>query len=310
MAYSVTKILPNSRQVFKRWDSRTISSSRQWRSDSFREEAKEVNSEKSLPKVLILTPVKDASRTIDRYVQLIENLHWPKSRLSIGILESDSIDGTPEAIHRVSERLETRADRVVLTKKDFGFRIPPDVPRWASAFQLARRAVLARSRNHLLFRALSDEDWVLWIDVDVSDYPPESIHRLLSYKRDIMHPHCVDRPNGRSFDLNAWAAGGTRHLEDMRSDASPVRLDSVGGTMLLVRADLHRDGLIFPAFRYGLESPAIRKNHPVWGKGEIETEGFAMMARDMGHQCWGLPDFEIVHGPGPSGLETSGAVDE
>jgi peptide chain release factor subunit 1 len=65
--------------------------------------------------------------------------------------------------------------------------------------------------------------------------------------------------------------------------------------MLLVRADLHRDGLIFPAFRYGIESSTMRKPHPTWGMGEIETEGLAMMARDMGYQCWGLPDFEIFH---------------
>ena len=40
-----------------------------------------------------------------------------------------------------------------------------------------------------------------------------------------------------------------------------------------------------------------RKHHPVWDAGEIETEGLAMMARDMGYQCWGLPDFEIIHAP-------------
>ncbi len=31
------------------------------------------------------------------------------------------------------------------------------------------------------------------------------------------------------------------------------------------------------------------------GLGEIETEGLAMMARDMGVQCWGVPDLEIFH---------------
>jgi hypothetical protein len=29
--------------------------------------------------------------------------------------------------------------------------------------------------------------------------------------------------------------------------------------------------------------------------GEIETEGFAIMAKDMGVECWGLPDLEIFH---------------
>lgn len=74
-----------------------------------------------------------------------------------------------------------------------------------------------------------------------------------------------------------------------------MRLDAVGGTMLLIRADLHRDGLIFPAFPYGAGSSRIRSSHPLWGKGEIETEGLGIMAADMGVQCWGLPDLEIIH---------------
>lgn len=30
-----------------------------------------------------------------------------------------------------------------------------------------RRGILARSRNFLLFEALHDEGWVLWLDVDI-----------------------------------------------------------------------------------------------------------------------------------------------
>jgi hypothetical protein len=249
------------------------------------------------PKVLILTPIKNADHHLDRYVDLIERLDWPHLQLSIGILESDSTDGTLERLETLRPRLRARAQSVTILKKDFGFHIPPGFPRWAPAFQLARRAVLARSRNQLLFGALDREDWVLWIDVDVIDYPPDTIGRLLREGRDIIQPHCVLVPNGPTFDLNAWTERGTRTMHDLRGSEVPVRLDSVGGCMLLVRADLHRDGLIFPAFRYGVESPAIRKPHPIWGAGEIETEGLAMMARDMGYQCWGLPDFEIIHAP-------------
>ena len=69
--------------------------------------------------------------------------------------------------------------------------------------------------------------------------------------------------------------------------------------MLLVRADLHRDGLVFPPFFYGNRSPWVRDPHPLRGDnvGEIETEGLAIMAKDMGTECWGLPDLEIVHAP-------------
>ena len=64
-------------------------------------------------------------------------------------------------------------------------------------------------------------------------------------------------------------------------------LDAVGGTMLLVRADVHRDGLVFPCYPYGLQIPRIRPpGMNVW-YGEIETEGLGIMAGDMGVQCWG-----------------------
>ena len=29
--------------------------------------------------------------------------------------------------------------------------------------------------------------------------------------------------------------------------------------------------------------------------GEVETEGLGLMARDMGYECWGMPNLEIVH---------------
>jgi peptide chain release factor subunit 1 len=84
-------------------------------------------------------------------------------------------------------------------------------------------------------------------------------------------------------------------MQDLRGADGPVRLDAVGGTVLLVKADLHREGLIFPPFPYGVESRFIRKPHPVWDAGEIETEGLGIMAKDMGSECWGLPDLEVVH---------------
>jgi len=247
------------------------------------------------PKVLILTPVKDAARHLERYVRNLEQLEYPREQLAIGLIEGDSRDGTYEALLALSPRLAKRFCRVGLWKRDYGFRMPVNVPRWTAAYQLQRRAVLARSRNQLLMRALGDADWVLWLDVDVISYPPDLIRALLSYSRDILHPNCVLEPGGPSFDLNAWRDKARLTLSDLRGANGPVRLDSVGGTVLFVKADLHRDGLIFPPFRYGIANPHIRDKHPVWGQGELETEGLGMMARDMGSQCWGLPDLEVLH---------------
>lgn len=57
-----------------------------------------------------------------------------------------------------------------------------------------------------------------------------------------------------------------------------IELDGVGGTALMVKADVHRDGAMFPAFPfYHL----------------VETEGFAKMAKRLGYQVFGLPDYFV-----------------
>ncbi|MBP2314227.1 glycosyltransferase [Azospirillum soli] len=251
------------------------------------------------PTVLVLTPVKNARRHLPAYLAALDRLDHPRDRLSLAFLEGDSEDGSSAYLDGRLEELRTRYRRVELHRHDFGVRLSG--PRWKPEVQGLRRATIARARNRLLTGALRDEQWALWIDADVVDFPPDVLTRLLDTGHDIVTPNCVTEPGGPSFDLNSfqftdeaaatdprhWVNGliqpprgvGRRYLHELRGQG-PVRLDGVGGTMLLVRAALHREGLVFPAFSY---------------RGYIETEGLAMMAKDMGVSCWGLPDVEILH---------------
>jgi len=251
--------------------------------------------------VLILTPAKNASPVLETYFSALSKLSYPAELISIGFLESDSRDNTYELIVQHAARLSGLYRRVGVWKRDFGFEMPADTPRWRPEWQLPRRTALARSRNHLLSRALVDEDWVLWIDADVMDYPVDIIERLLATGKDIVHPHCLIKwPNEavRTHDLNAWRDHGRLHMDDLRAEGDVVPLDSVGGTILLVRADVHRDGLIFPPFLYGKRNALIRENNFFSSsEGEIETEGLGVMASDMGYECWGMPNLEILHYP-------------
>jgi hypothetical protein len=251
--------------------------------------------------VLILTPLKNASPVLQTYFSALSNLSYPRELISIGFLESDSRDNTYELIVQHAVSLSGRYRRVGVWKRDFGFEIPAGTPRWSPQWQLLRRTTLARSRNHLLSRALVDEDWVLWIDADVIDYPADIVERLLATGKDIVHPHCLieqDNEPRTTFDLNAWRDHGRLHMDDLRAEGDVVPLDSVGGSMLLVRADAHRDGLIFPPFLYGRRNALIRPdNFFSSSEGEIETEGLGVMASDMGYDCWGMPNLEILHYP-------------
>ena len=182
--------------------------------------------------------------------------------------------------------------------------------------QRARRSAMSRARNSLLFTTIGPStSWVLWLDSDIIESPPTLIQDLASHDKPIIVPNCFQRfknENGeldtRPYDYNSWqdsqqaaelAAGmgpddillegydmeTYRTLMAMVPDKSETRdqraiipLDGVGGTALLVKAEVHRDGAMFPPFAfYHL----------------METEGFAKMARRLGWGCWGLPNYFV-----------------
>jgi hypothetical protein len=252
------------------------------------------------PVVLVLTPLKDAVEFLPGYLENLRALDYPREAISLGLLEGDSRDATPDLLRQVLPGLEAEFRRVTLVHRDFGLQLAG--PRWEPGVQRRRRSVLAKVRNHLLSSALADEEWVLWLDVDVTGYPADLVQRLLGARKDIVVPHCATTAGGPTYDLNTFVlhpqAGtlnwsqwlrdgilqpprgfGRMYLDELRGQGL-IRVDSVGGTALLVRADLHRDGLVFPSFPY---------------QHLIETEGLAAMARDMGTACWALPDLEVLH---------------
>ena len=255
-------------------------------------------------KVLILTPVKDAESSLEIYFDGLYRLTYPRELLSFGFLESDSANNTYQEIERRLAALSQQFRAASLWKKDFGFHIPKRMPRWDNRIQLERRSVLARSRNYLLSRAL-DDDWVLWLDIDIIEYPPDIIEKLITTGKPIVQPHCVKDYGGATYNPNAWRDKGKYLLQDLRNEGELVKLHAVGGTMLLIQADIHRQGLIFPPFLYGRKNPLMRKNNGFTGRGirrffrkrsgEVETEGLGLMAHDMGYECWGLPRLEIRH---------------
>ena len=251
------------------------------------------------PHILVLTPVKNATPHLQRFVENLNASTYPKNKISLAFLESDSDDGTYEELEKVLPLLRERYVRAELFKRDFGYR--PSRPRWDISEQFTRRSILARSRNLLMNLALRDEDWVLWMDIDLLRWPADAIERLLSPGEDIIVPHCV-KPDGNTFDLNTFVLDenadqlnweryvcdgilqppigfGRRYLGEFTGHER-VEVDGVGGTMLLVRADIHRQGLVYPACAFDFY---------------IETEGLARMAKGMGYSPCGLPDLTIVH---------------
>ncbi|RAL14307.1 mannosyltransferase complex subunit MNN9 [Aspergillus homomorphus CBS 101889] len=185
--------------------------------------------------------------------------------------------------------------------------------------QKARRESMSLARNSLLFTTLGPStSWVLWLDSDIVETPPTLIQDLTAHDRPVIVPNCfqryynkdVKKMDVRPYDFNSWIDSSTAqqladimgpdeillegyaelptyrslmaHManKDYPRPEREIQLDGVGGTALMVKADVHRDGAMFPAFPfYHL----------------VETEGFAKMARRLGYSVYGLPDYFVYH---------------
>ena len=211
-----------------------------------------------------------------------------------------------------------RFKSIIILRQDFETPLPSqdEVERHKMQNQKPRRAAMSKARNSLLFTTLGPQtSWVLWLDADIVETPPTLIQDLASHDKPIITPNCFQRfynkekgrMDERPYDFNNWQDSPTAQelagkmgsddilLEGYAEMATyralmaymetegaalhqEVPLDGVGGTALLVKADVHRDGAMFPAFPfYHL----------------IETEGFAKMAKRLNYQSTGLPNYKV-----------------
>jgi hypothetical protein len=255
--------------------------------------------------IAFLVPLRDAAEHIKPFLAAIQSLDYPSERIKLVFCEGDSTDGSWEVLREAVQPLRDSFRDIQLLQKEIGTpydREKRNKPR----LQRARRSALAKVRNHLIRHGLDEnDDWALWIDIDVWKFPSDIIATLIAQGRKIVVPNCVKVAGGPSFDRNSFVttrlerdhryyraitnglyqppaeSWGRLHLSDLRH-LDRVELHGVGGTMLLVDASLHRGGLLFPEKPY----------HDL-----VETEGFGVLARDLGITPVGLPKVEILHVP-------------
>jgi mannan polymerase complexes MNN9 subunit len=214
--------------------------------------------------------------------------------------------------------MKDRFASIIIERQDFDppLASQTEAERHKMENQKARRAAMSRARNSLLFTTLGPStSWVLWLDSDIIETPPTLIQDLAAHDKAIIVPNCFQKfedPKSkemleRPYDFNSWQDSDTARelaakmgpddilLEGYAQMATyrtlmaymfseggdprqEIALDGVGGTALLVKAEVHRDGAMFPPFPfYHL----------------IETEGFAKMAKRLGWSSTGLPNYKV-----------------
>ena len=207
---------------------------------------------------------------------------------------------------------------VTILRQDFDVPVSQDeAERHKMENQKTRRAAMSKARNSLLFTTIGPSTaWVLWLDSDIVETPRALIQDLASHNKPVIVPNCFQRYTNdegkkdvRPYDYNSWQDSeqalamakkmGPEEIllegyhdmatyrtlmarvadtADSRDQRKLMQLDGVGGTALMVKAEVHRDGAMFPPFPfYHL----------------IETEGFAKMARRLQYTCWGLPNYFV-----------------
>ncbi|WP_421914830.1 glycosyltransferase [Mesorhizobium sp.] len=257
------------------------------------------------PNIAVLVPLRDAADHIQPFLDALQALDYPKDRIKLVFCEGDSTDGSWEKLQVATAALSEKYRGIQLLRKHVGTSLDRE-KRAKPRHQRVRRGTIAKVRNHLIDHGLDDDDdWALWIDIDVWRFPDDVVNRLIGAGHRIVVPNCVKIAGGGSFDLNTFIATrferDYRYYRDIRGGlyqppaTSPNRLylsdvrhldivglDCVGGTMLLVDAALHRGGLRFPEIPY---------------RDLIETEGFGALANDLGIRPVALPKLEILHVP-------------
>ena len=272
--------------------------------------------DESKPKLVFLSILNDHTsygndRTFDDYISMIIKQTNYEMRPSIGLLISDEneskailskltleFDNYPfervMIIHQPNEPTSSREDR----KQDH--------------LQKDRRRMLSILRNKLSFYAVGNNDHLIWIDTDISSIPEGLSMRMIKSKKDVVVPSCYREGTDFDYDLNSWVGkrthpnpheieiikqgglyvprhDGAQFIYQLKSQNKEfVELDSVGGTMMYMKADLYRQGVIFPPF-YVVGTDWDRKE----GWDGIETEGVCYIMKTMGYKCWAMP-FEVI----------------
>lgn len=269
--------------------------------------------------VLILTPM---SKFLPEYWDNLNKLTYDHSMILLGFIfprtsEGDAALKQLEKALKTTQATKNRFKKVTILRQDtLLLALQAEKDRHALKVQKERRSMMALARNSLVFTTiLPTTSWVLWLDADIIETPPTLLHDLIMHQKPVLSANVFQRymegekPSIRPYDFNNWVeseeglqmASGMKEdeiivegyaematyrplmakLYDENGDKSvEMALDGVGGGAVLVNADVHRDGAMFPSFPfYHL----------------IETEGFAKMAKRLGYEVFGLPNYLVYH---------------
>lgn len=156
-------------------------------------------------RVLILTPLKDASLHIRHHFALLSNLTYPHHLIDLGFIIGDTVDDTRSILDAELGKIENdkqdRFNSCTIVLKDLGNAASQAVAaRHGFAAQVDRRKKIAIVRNSLLQKTLKPEhEWVYWRDVDVAESPDSILEDFIAHDKDVLVPSEMILSHIRTF---------------------------------------------------------------------------------------------------------------
>ncbi|ODQ78433.1 glycosyltransferase family 62 protein [Babjeviella inositovora NRRL Y-12698] len=255
-------------------------------------------------------------RTFEDLLNFLHATEYPTEKLSLGLLivnkeEFEAIDKRITQYYEEATPSTKKFQSIKLLYAPFLESSTLDrEERHHNDKQKERRRTLARARNYLLYNTMDHQDYVLWIDADIISLPDRILTTFVESDRDIITIR-ITQGNQNDYDRNAWvgarAKPSSEQLAQMKNDPKYVyvphnsgdtknlavfangkeefvELDSVGGTVLFVKAEIHKQGVSHtPYYAIGTDF-GIKE-----GYDGIETEGLCYVAQALGYKCWGMP---------------------
>jgi hypothetical protein len=179
-------------------------------------------------RVLIVSPVKDATKHLSAHFDLLVQLTYPHELIDLAFIVGDSTDDTLATLAMELERVQTNPNvafrSTMIVQKDFGVKLSQDVKeRHKFENQGPRRKAMAKARNYLLSTALKpDHSWVYWRDIDVVDSPKTIIEDFVAHDRDVLVPniwfHRYETRHGEVFDIE----GRCKYSSSLPHSPSPT----------------------------------------------------------------------------------------
>lgn len=147
-------------------------------------------------RVLMCTPLRDASSHLPMFFSHLRNLTYPHNLIDLAFLVSDSKDDTLTMLSSMLEQVQNDPDpkmtfgEISVIQKDFGQKVQQDVEsRHGFEAQAGRRKLMAQARNWLLSATMRPtHSWVYWRDADVETAPFTIIEDLMRHNKDVTVP--------------------------------------------------------------------------------------------------------------------------